>query len=510
MKSFRLCNMKSFRDSGEIEIKPLTIFVGRNSCGKSSLARFPVLIAQTFKNKVNTPLLLFGDMLDYGNYNDVVNRHIQGDMEFTLGFGKEIERYLYLQIRGNIRYYLNRDRDVEKIFHSIEKLDLKVRVTKPDKKMIVKEIQLYINGNLIYTMEYNDNHYSINFSDLLENKQRMYSMELDFVDIQFQGFIPMLGVDNIIENYIKSQTYSDDWKIKQLQALTEIPYRIFDTELRKKMSKKKWYSVWEGILLIKTIFIGISRYMDDYAEEMTYVGPFRENPKRTYRDSENNYENVGVRGENAGMLLRQDWQNQKRLIKDVSRWFEKSMGYEISIDDISENLYSLVVTNKLNDGLEEKDNLMDVGYGISQVLPIVTELMAEKSVADDRDQNKSSTKKNFVIEQPELHLHPAAQAELADLLADAANLNRSRRIIVETHSEHLIRKLQVLIADPNVPIDNDQVAIYYVEKNEEGESFIKKMEIAQNGQFKGKWPSGFFDKGFELSTALMMANRKRE
>lgn len=147
MKSFRLCNMKSFQDSGEIEIKPLTIFVGRNSCGKSSLARFPVLIAQTFKNKVNTPLLLFGDMLDYGNYNDVVNRHIQGDMEFTLGFGKEIERYLYLQIRGNIRYYLNRDRDVEKIFHSIEKLDLKVRVTKPDKKMIVKEIQLYINGN---------------------------------------------------------------------------------------------------------------------------------------------------------------------------------------------------------------------------------------------------------------------------------------------------------------------------------------------------------------------------
>ena len=55
--------------------------------------------------------------------------------------------YLYLQIRGNIRYYLNRERDVEKIFHSIEKLDLKVRVTKPDKKMIVKEIQLYINGN---------------------------------------------------------------------------------------------------------------------------------------------------------------------------------------------------------------------------------------------------------------------------------------------------------------------------------------------------------------------------
>ena len=107
-------------------------------------------------------------------------------------------------------------------------------------------------------------------------------------------------------------------------------------------------------------------------------------------------------------------------------------------------------------------------------------------------------------------MHPAAQAELAHLLVNATNLNRSRRIIVETHSEHLIRKLQVLIADPSVPIDNDQVAIFYVEKNKLGESFIEKMEIAENGQFKKRWPSGFFDKGFELSRELMVANSKRE
>lgn len=500
--------MKSFRDSGDIEIKPLTIFVGRNSCGKSSLVRFPVMIAQTFKNKVNTPLLLFGDMLDYGNYNDVVNKHIQGDMEFTLSFGREIKRYLLITER--LLFLVNREKDVYGAFDTIEKMKLRVRVSKPDKKMLVKTIQLYVDGNLIFRMEYDDNKYYLQLSNLLEKNNKLYRATTDSSGIRFHGFVPLLDVRKIVMDFINKQNYSMKWKNQQAQLLDEIAYQFYNSEDRGKILKKKWYPIWESILIIKAIFDGINRYMDDYAEETTYVGPFRENPKRTYRDSENNYENVGVRGENAGMLLRQDWQNQKRLIKNVSKWFEESMGYEISIDDISENLYSLVVTSKLNDEEVEKDNLMDVGFGISQVLPIVTELMSEESMLDESERNQYRTKKNFVIEQPELHLHPAAQAGLADLLANAANLNRSRRIIVETHSEHLIRKLQVLIADPNVPIDNDQVAIYYVEKDERGESFIQKMEIAENGQFKKKWPSGFFDKGFELSRELMVANSKRK
>lgn len=509
MKSFKLCNIKSFKNSGEIEIKPLTLFVGRNSCGKSSLTRFPVLIAQTFKNKANTPLLLFGDMLDYGNYNDVINRHIKGDMEFTLGFGPEVVRYIQ-KGKGHQLYFIRKDMSIYNWFDTIERVDLQVKVSKPDKKMIVKTIQLCVNDNLIFTMNNDDIQYELHFQNPIDVNGKVYNTEINSSSIKFKGFLPLLTGYEITRTFIEALNYSDEWKEQQLRIIDDGGYRLIDDKIRQKASKRKWYPVWTATVMIETIFKGISQYMDDYAEEMTYVGPFRENPKRIYRDSENNYENVGVKGENAGMLLRQDWQNQRRLIKSVSEWFKKSMGYEISIDEISENLYSLVVTNKLNDGTEEKDNLIDVGYGISQVLPIVTELMADKNLIDNRYTDRYRIKKNFVIEQPELHLHPAAQAELADLLVQAANVNRSRRIIVETHSEHLIRKLQVLIADPNKPIDNDQVAIYYVEKDENGESFIKKMEIAENGQFLTKWPSGFFDKGFELSTALISANRKRE
>lgn len=111
-----------------------------------------------------------------------------------------------------------------------------------------------------------------------------------------------------------------------------------------------------------------------------------------------------------------------------------------------------------------------------------------------------------IIEQPELHLHPAAQAELADLFTACINGNKNRKLLIETHSEHFIRKLQVLIADKNSNITADDIAIYYVDKNDNGEAFIDKLNILPNGQFENEWPTGFFDKAFELTMELIKYN----
>ncbi|MBQ7992127.1 MAG: AAA family ATPase [Solobacterium sp.] len=72
MKSFRLRNVRSFKDSGTIELKPLTIFVGKNSCGKSSLLRFPAVLSQTADQTNNSPITLNGSLIDFGNFKDVV------------------------------------------------------------------------------------------------------------------------------------------------------------------------------------------------------------------------------------------------------------------------------------------------------------------------------------------------------------------------------------------------------------------------------------------------------
>ncbi len=101
-------------------------------------------------------------------------------------------------------------------------------------------------------------------------------------------------------------------------------------------------------------------------------------------------------------------------------------------------------------------------------------------------------------------MHPKAQAELANLFVNKIldpTGNRRSQILIETHSEHLIRRLQSAITAPNNPLTADHVAIYYVNMQSDGVSDVTMMELTENGQFKQKWPSGFFDQSFLLSKA---------
>ena len=82
-------------------------------------------------------------------------------------------------------------------------------------------------------------------------------------------------------------------------------------------------------------------------------------------------------------------------------------------------------------------------------------------------------------------------------------------ILIETHSEHLIRRLQSLVANPDNKFTKDDVAIYYVDMDKQGDSTVTKMEMNDSGQFLQKWPSGFFDKGYELSKELLQFAQKR-
>jgi len=109
----------------------------------------------------------------------------------------------------------------------------------------------------------------------------------------------------------------------------------------------------------------------------------------------------------------------------------------------------------------------------------------------------------LLIEQPELHLHPKLQSKLAELFSETIK-NSDNNMFIETHSEHLIRKIQVLIA--NGELDRDKVSVMYFDNNE-GSTKIKKMEIEENGFFKEPWPYGFFDDSANLSWELLTANK---
>ena len=232
----------------------------------------------------------------------------------------------------------------------------------------------------------------------------------------------------------------------------------------------------------------------------TYIGPFRESPERVYRDSETQSRNVGVKGENVSTLLIRDFHKNNKLIEAISEWLNKTMGYNLQIKDMGSNLFQIMLVNR--EGVES--NILDVGFGISQVLPIVTQIIRSLIWSQKYIMGKEINEETIYIEQPELHLHPAAQADLADLFVNCVlENNNGKRIVIETHSEHLIRKLQVLIADKNNMFTNEMIKIYYVDKDEQGVANVEEMKILPNGKFQKRWPSGFFDKAHELSMELL-------
>jgi predicted ATPase len=121
----------------------------------------------------------------------------------------------------------------------------------------------------------------------------------------------------------------------------------------------------------------------------------------------------------------------------------------------------------------------DVGYGVSQVLPVLIELsLRQQSVV--------------CIEQPEIHLHPALQANLADLLIESASdVGRANQVIVETHSEHLILRIQRRIREGS--LDASQVKVLYVDQDSDGSSHVIDLKIGADGEFATEWPGGFFE-----------------
>ena len=153
------------------------------------------------------------------------------------------------------------------------------------------------------------------------------------------------------------------------------------------------------------------------------------------------------------------------------------------------NLFSVQLVHKSN---TVSTSLMDVGFGISQILPIVIQAC-------------TSEKQTLIIEQPELHIHPALQAELGDLVIDSA-INKRNTLLIETHSEHLLLRIMRrmretsndTLPDGSSPIRPEDVSVVYVESVEtEGDrhSIIREMPLNGQGELVKAWPGGFFEEG---------------
>ncbi len=226
---------------------------------------------------------------------------------------------------------------------------------------------------------------------------------------------------------------------------------------------------------IRDIFSRFEEAFENLFSQILYLGPLREHPRPRYTWGGDHPKGIGQEGRKAVSALLSGRIRHLSIDKQILSWLQRLDlidSYDLRpISDTNQDYEFLV--KKYKGGPEVR--LTDVGFGVSQVLPvlILCYYAPEGSI--------------LILEQPEAHLHPKVQSELADVLIDVVK-NRNVQIILESHSAHLLHRLQRRIAEED--ISADQTAFYFCQIND-GTSEIERLDVDEYGNIRN-WPQNFF------------------
>lgn len=266
-----------------------------------------------------------------------------------------------------------------------------------------------------------------------------------------------------------------EWKLKN-------KYGVFEKDINEK---------YKGFILQSR---NSQFLLNEITLNVDYFGPFRVFPQRQYsRKIFSEIEKIGVTGENAYQLLIQDVLSfEKSLLEKVSNWYQKNFeGWGIKVNEDLAPFYQIELTRNSS---SLNINIVDAGQGMSQALPLV--VRAFMPTAQDS---------LIIIEQPELHLHPAAHGDMAELFVDSL-VDGPKRYLIETHSQNFVLRLRRLVAEGK--LNKNDLALYFVNFDEEtGTSMLEIINVDESGEVDF-WPENIFNESLEETLAIRRAQKR--
>lgn len=507
LDSIRIQNLRSLKDTGFINLKPLTILVGRNSVGKSTFARSFPLLRQSCESQKKSPILWYGRLVDFGDFNTSIHKK-STEEGIKFSFNIEMSKYDYINIFSSTRLI---SRGIQKnIFNDADDTKIKTSISINLLDINSKDPQYTVNIFLLndyieFIIKPKSNKIYATIND------HTYELEIDdFYKIEQRQILPNIKIDLKQDNSVTSQKKLHqyiDFFIKNNNFLFPI---LIEKNFKKEINKKdidkvidllhesllnnydikafqKLGVIEERIHDLKEIYIisNIERILDFYNNSISsffsqvrYLEPLRATAQRYYRKQELAIDEVDSKGSNIAMFLLENHKHEK-LKELINKHFDLEFSTEDSTGHISLHLI-------MNKDTRETINLADLGVGYSQLLPVILQLWSAVY------NNKSEDQGCLVVEQPELHLHPAYQAKIADITVDIINqlkyLDRTYHFIYETHSPHLINRLGELIEEGNLDTEDVQILIF---DNESGQTNIIHSNFNEEGILEN-WPFGFF------------------
>ncbi len=434
LKNLILSNFKSWQEL-EIDFAPITLLYGTNSSGKSSLIQFLLMLKQTKDSTDFQVAVDFGDenkLVDLGSYQDVVYQH-DANREIYWKLGWETDRTFGVQDPAQGRtgtIYSGNEIGIEVVLHAQQQ------------RPVIEYMGYHVGERVFYIYQ--------------KDREQRYQLEVDDGS-QFR-FVRTVGRKWDLPSPNKAYSFPD---------------------------KAQTY-------FQNSQFLGLleSLYADQF-NALLYLGPLRDDPRRQYTWSGSYPVDVGTKGEKAvEAILAATERGEKRNLRKGKRlrpfqetialWLQElKLIHSFEVREVSKGsgLYRAYVKRTAR---SPETLITDVGFGVSQVLPVIVLLYYAP---------EGST---ILIEQPEIHLHPAVQSGLADLFISVAKA-RQLQLIVESHSEHLLSRLTRRIAERETEygeITPDDVAVYFAE-TKGGQSAIEALNVNSAGAITN-WPKDFF------------------
>jgi len=231
--------------------------------------------------------------------------------------------------------------------------------------------------------------------------------------------------------------------------------------------------------LMKDVDLAIRQHFSS----VSYIRPLRATAQRYYRKQELAVDNIDSEGGNLAFFLA-SLSTQK--LSRLNEWLSETIDVEVRLDGEQGH----VMIKLLDNTTGRLDNMADMGFGFSQVLPLAVQAWISSSV-DAKSPGRGLPANTILVwEQPELHLHPAMQRKLARLIAKTATLDAKRNIkfIIETHSQSMINEFGDLIIAQGVKALDVQILLFA--QKDKAQTEIMQSEFDQEGQLVD-WPYGF-------------------
>jgi len=459
LKSISLENYKCFRDKTDIDIAPLTVLCGVNSSGKSSILKSLLMLKQSYENELPYNEMTFnGKWVDNGYFEDIIYHDAttaieeieNGEFKITTSFSLRDTS----DNDGNNpvkRQDIYSFKDFKKLFFLIRKVDQFIITTTITVKKGVpsnnNQFNIFIENNKIVSYRIDISFYS--------NEKEIALKQPCYVQLDKKGNTEReyyLSFSNI-PNYDRTNNKNFMDGVKNFKCKCYFSNMHLTNIYRNNMSSK--------MRNIKSNLLSIFQVSASQFDGINFIAPLRQQPERRYLLN-GNVASVGISGENTPILLARDYEKKKTDVLPPIDSDNGKIEFKIKKDTLGNlvsswmnylDLGDLSLTGK--DGFVElninQHNIVDVGFGVSQSLPIIVQ-----GLYMDKDQT-------LLLEQPEIHLHPEMQLQMADFLIALAK--NEKNVIVETHSDHFVNRIIHRVMQ-NYEELNDIIKIYIVEKKE--------------------------------------------